>query len=298
MGVFVGVGISRRTTSVDILMVLLLFLLLLLLPSAPVFSANNLFSLVYKGCANQTFGESGDGISQQSMAALSSSLISQSAKTNFFKTSSSSSSSLFGLFQCRGDITQSDCSACVSHLPAMWVSLCGQSVAVRVQLNGCYGLYEVAGFPKVSGTKMLYKYCSSRSGGGTGFEEKRGTALAALQTGVVGVSGGSGFYATSYGSVYAMAQCEGDLSVADCGECVAEAIQKAQVECGGASAGQMYLSRCYITYSYYSHGVPKGGGSDDIGAASSNVISSSSGGSGDDRLFCLFNNVVDSIMKS
>lgn len=57
-----------------------------------------------------------------------------------------------------------------------------------------------------------------------------------------------------------MAQCEGDLSTGDCSQCVTQAVQHVEVECGGAPSGQVYLDKCYISYSYYPHGVPHGGG--------------------------------------
>ncbi|KAH0463364.1 hypothetical protein IEQ34_007946 [Dendrobium chrysotoxum] len=223
-------------------------------------SATSIFDIIYKGCANQQF--SGDGAAaQQTLSSLSSTLISQSSNSKFFKTSSSDQS-LFALFQCRGDLSSSDCSSCVAKAVPMWSFFCGDTVAARVQLAGCYALYQIAGFPQVTSTQMLYKTCGSGDGGGEGFEEKRDTALSSLQS---GVTAGGGFYATSYQSVYAMAQCQGDLSSADCGECVEKAVQKSQVECGGASSGQVYLDKCYISYSYYPNGVPNGGSGEDGG---------------------------------
>ncbi|ONK57323.1 uncharacterized protein A4U43_C10F18890 [Asparagus officinalis] len=232
----------------------ILLLLLLSLLFTPI-SAANLFTLVYKGCASQSFSNGG---SAQTLATLSSSLTAKSASSKFYKTTSSSSAgqSISGLFQCRGDLSNKDCAACVQNLLPMLSSLCGNAVAARVQLNGCYALYQVSGFPQISGTQMLFKTCGSGSAG-DGFEQKRDTAFANLQS---GMSSANGFYATSYQSVYAMAQCEGDLSGSDCSDCVQQAVQKSEVECGGASSGQVYLDKCYISYNYYPNGVPRDGG--------------------------------------
>nr|XP_029123198.1 plasmodesmata-located protein 2 [Elaeis guineensis] len=235
----------------------LAFVLAVVVSSISPSAAADLYTVVYKGCANQTSG--GGGASQQALAALISSLTAQASSAKFYKTTTSSSAggqALFGLFQCRGDLSSSDCSACVGRVLPMWSSLCGPSVAARIQLTGCYALYQVSGFPQVSGTQMLFKTCGSGSGGGD-FELKRDTAFAQLQS---GVAGGAGFYATRYASVYALAQCEGDLSTGDCGDCVSQAVQKSEVECGGAPSGQVYLDKCYISYSYYPNGVPHGGG--------------------------------------
>ncbi|CAA7398938.1 unnamed protein product [Spirodela intermedia] len=219
------------------------------------------YDLVYKGCANQSFPS--DGLAYpQALAALSSALVAKSAASMFYKTTTAGGGgqpSLFGLFQCRGDLSAADCAACVGRIPAMWGSLCGQTTAARIQLSGCYGLYEISGFPQVSGTKMLYKECGRSGGAGGGFEEKRDTAFASLESAMAAGSAG-GFYAAGNGNLRVMAQCEGDLSVADCAECVTESVQKAEVECGGASSGRMYLDKCYLSYGSFPDGGGGGGG--------------------------------------
>lgn len=86
---------------------------LLLHAPLPATSAD-LYALIYKGCANQSFP---GGVAPPSVAALSTTLSAQSASAKFYKTSSSpsaasSSTSVFGLFQCRGDLSASNCAAC------------------------------------------------------------------------------------------------------------------------------------------------------------------------------------------
>ncbi|GJN09135.1 hypothetical protein PR202_ga27114 [Eleusine coracana subsp. coracana] len=192
-------------------------------------SCADIYALIYKGCANQSFP---GGAVPPSVPALASTLSAQSSSAKFFKTSSSpGSASVFGLFQCRGDLSGSDCASCVSRAASSWSN--------------------------VSGVQMLFKTCGTGGGGGGDFEVRRDTAFAQLQSGIATSSGG--FVATSYQAVYAMAQCEGDLSTGDCGQCVTQAVQHVEVECGGASSGQVYLDKCYISYSYYPHGVPHGG---------------------------------------
>ncbi|KAG8095842.1 hypothetical protein GUJ93_ZPchr0013g35131 [Zizania palustris] len=166
----------------------LLLRVAILLSLLPVYGAD-VYSLVYKGCANHSFP---GGAVAPTVAALSSTLSLQSTSAKFYKTSSSSSSSstsVFGLFQCRGDLSGSDCSACVSRAMSSWSDVCGASVAARVQLTGCLALYEISGFPQVSGTQMLFKTCGTGGGGGTDFEMRRDTAFAQLGD-YVGVSNG------------------------------------------------------------------------------------------------------------
>ncbi|CAK9329229.1 unnamed protein product [Citrullus colocynthis] len=252
------------------------FLLFIISLASLVESGSDYTTLVYKGCAKQGFSDP-NGVYSQPLAALFGSLVSQSAKgSKFFKTTSGTAqTAITGLFQCRGDLSNSDCYNCVSKLPELADSLCGKTIAARVQLSGCYLLYEFPGFVQISGFEMLYKTCGATNIAGSGFEERRDTGLSVLENGVVS---GHGFYTTNYQSLYVLAQCEGDLGDSDCGECVKHAVQKAQVECGSSISGQVYLHKCFISYSYYPNGVPRRSSSPS--SSSSSSYSSSPSGMG------------------
>lgn len=232
-------------------------------------------TLVYKGCSKETFTDP-NGVYSQSLSALFGSLVSQSTKTKFYKsTSGNGQNSITGLFQCRGDLTNSDCYNCVSRLPVLSDKLCGKTIAARVQLLGCYLLYEVAGFSsQISGMQMLYKTCGAANSAAA--TEKRDTAFSVMENGVVS---GHGFYTTSYQSLYVLGQCEGDVGDSDCGQCVKNAVQRAQVECGSSISGQVFLHKCFISYSYYPNGVPSRSSSfSSASSSSSSSYSSSSSG--------------------
>ncbi|KAL6522788.1 Plasmodesmata-located protein 2 [Orobanche hederae] len=220
-------------------------------------SAADYTALVYKGCAKKAVSDPTNAYTQ-ALSSLFGNLVAQSSKSKFFKTTSGPSpTTITGLFQCRGDLSNPDCYNCVSKLPALLVKRCGRVVAARIQLLGCYMMYEGAGFPQVSGMEMLYKSCSRNNGDGAGFVEKRDTALNSLVNGMTSGGGGGVFFTTSYGGVYVLGQCEGDVGASDCVECVKSAVQRAQVECGSSTGGQVYLHKCFIGYSYYPNGMPK-----------------------------------------
>ncbi|KAJ8763937.1 hypothetical protein K2173_003719 [Erythroxylum novogranatense] len=232
---------------------LLLFLFLLLFANLAQ-AATDYTTLVYKGCAKQTFQDP-TGVYSQALSALFGSLVQQSTKAKFFNTTTGTGqTTITGLFQCRGDLSANDCYNCVSNLPVLTDKLCGKTIAARLQLYGCYMLYEVAGFSQISGMEMLFKTCGATNVAGTGFQERRDSAFQTLVNGVVS---GHGFYTTNYESVYLLGQCEGDVGDSDCGECVKSAVQRAQVECGSSISGQIYLHKCFISYSYYPNGVPR-----------------------------------------
>lgn len=252
-----------------------LFLSFLVFSSNLVHSVDDYTTLVYKGCAKQTFTDP-NGVYSQALSALFGTMVSQSMKTRFYKTTTGTSqTTISGLFQCRGDLSNSDCYSCVNELPQLANKLCGPTIAARIQLSGCYMLYEVAGFADVSGMEMLYKVCGRNNIAGSGFEEKRDTALNMLESGVVS---GHGFYAANYQALYVLGQCEGDVGDSDCGECVNIAAQRAQSECGSSVSGQVYLHKCFISYSYYPNGVPKGSTPASYSAPSTSSTSSGIGG--------------------
>ncbi|KAG4910931.1 hypothetical protein JHK87_057047 [Glycine soja] len=254
----------------------LFLLLFLILFTNLAESASDYTTLVYKGCSKETFTDP-NGVYSQALSSLFGSLVSQSTKAKFFKaTAGSGQSSMTGLFQCRDDLSNSDCYNCVSRLPVLSDKLCGKTTAARIQLLGCYMLYEVVGFTQISGMQILYKTCGGTNAAGRGFEERRDTAFSVMENGVVT---GHGFYATSYQSLYVMGQCEGDVGDSDCGECVKSAVQRAQVECGSSISGQVYLHKCFISYSYYPNGVP-GRHSSSASSSSNSYSSSSSSSSG------------------
>uniref|UniRef100_A0A5B7B757 Putative cysteine-rich repeat secretory protein 11 n=1 Tax=Davidia involucrata TaxID=16924 RepID=A0A5B7B757_DAVIN len=216
-------------------------------------SSSDNTNLVYKGCADQKFQDP-NGVYTQTLKTLFDTLVSQSSSVKFFKnTTGEDQSAIFGLFQCRGDLTNVDCSNCVSKLPDMSQKLCGKTIAARIQLSGCYMRYEVVGFKQVSGTELLYKVCGSTQASGTGFGDRLDSALGEIEK---GVGSGDGFYTGSYESVYVLGQCEGDLASGDCVDCVKNAVERAKSECGTSISSQIYLQECYISYTYYPNGVP------------------------------------------
>ncbi|KAK9724229.1 hypothetical protein RND81_05G057300 [Saponaria officinalis] len=212
-------------------------------------------TLVYKGCSKQAVSDP-TGAYSQSLNTLTSTLIQQSSRSKFYKTTTGGpQSTISGLFQCRGDLSSGDCYNCVSKLPQISDNLCGKVSASRIQLLGCYMLYEVSGFTQISGLQMLFKVCSPTNVAGSGFEMRRDTALQVMVNGV-NAGNSHGFYTTTYQGVYVLGQCQGDLGAADCGLCVKSAVEKAQVECGSSLSGQVYLHKCFISYGYYPNGVP------------------------------------------
>ncbi|CAJ1899472.1 unnamed protein product [Sphenostylis stenocarpa] len=226
------------------------------IPTSPADNTN----LIYKGCADQKMPDP----YSQNLKPLLSSLVAESVQKGFAATTQNA---LTGAFQCRGDLTSSDCHSCVSKILDMLGRLCGggePAAAARVQLSGCYLRYEVVGFKQVPATQLLYKVCGSRRVvDGGGFEARRDAAFGMAENGVQ--SSGNLFYTGSYQSLYVLGQCEGNLGNADCGACIRSAAEQTKDQCGYSISAQVYLQNCYISYSFYPNGVPTSSSSSEGG---------------------------------
>ncbi|GJZ27978.1 cysteine-rich repeat secretory protein 11-like protein isoform X1 [Tanacetum coccineum] len=224
-------------------------------------TSTDLTTLIYKGCANQNFQNNNNPT--QTLTTLFNNLVQRSTTLNFYKTTSNSTAiSITGLYQCRGDLSHTDCNTCVQTLQNTIQTVCNpNTLAARAHLTGCYMLYEAVNFPQAPDTEVLYKKCGSGRVGGTGsgFGEKMEVVFGMV---VKGVGEGKGYYAGGYESVYVLGQCEGDLGESECVNCVRNATLVAKGECLdlGFVSGHVYLQRCWLSYTFYPDGVPGGDG--------------------------------------
>ncbi|XP_031501795.1 plasmodesmata-located protein 2 [Nymphaea colorata] len=251
------------TSAAVVLLAFCISAISFLLPTGE--AAQNLLEVVYQGCSSTTFPKNGGF--DQTLTSLFSTLTSQASQSRFYKTSAGSGDhAISALFQCRGDLSNGDCSDCVKRLPEEANRLCGPTTAARVQLQGCYLQYTAGDPNQVSGTELLYSKCASSRVTDSTFLQMRQAAFSDVQN---GIQGGSGFYTVDDGGVYALGQCEGDLSISDCGVCLKSAFREIENRCGGVKSGQVYLSRCYATYAYYPDGGAGGYGNYGAGGGSS-----------------------------
>ena len=243
--------------------ILIFFFVSLSLPCVnPISDSNN--SIIFKSCSDQTILTTNQSHSQ-ALSSLFQALVSQSSKSKFFKTTELSDAddqtAISGLFQCREDITNKDCQNCVKTLPGITTNLCKQASSARVQLQECYIRYEpediyLEKYYSQNEVVLLHKTCGQESNQVAGFEEMRNEAFLALEDAIVEEGGRGGFCKMNYELVQVMVQCEGEMEACECGECVNMAVEVAKEECGKAVSAEIYLDKCFLSYSYYPHGIP------------------------------------------
>lgn len=199
-----------------------------------------------------------------------------SAYNKFTIVASSPQDVVYGLFQCRGDLSMPECAACVAHAVSRLGAICSHTCGGAVQLQGCYAKYDNNTFLGLEDKTEVLKRCGPSDGYDVDSMGWRDAVLASL------ASSAGPFREGGSGKVMGMTQCVGDLSARQCQDCVAEAIRRLKVECGTGVYGDIFLAKCYARYSttgaqLFSKG-NDGGKSRDRGAKTFAIIAGLLGG--------------------
>ncbi|KDP25790.1 hypothetical protein JCGZ_22512 [Jatropha curcas] len=216
------------------------FLLFLL----PITSPSSTDSFVFFGCTQQKYLP--DSPYESNINSLLTSLVNSatySSYNNYTIMGSSPQDVVYGLFQCRGDLSMPDCATCVAKAVSQLGGLCSETCGGALQLQGCYVKYDNATFLGVEDKTVVLKKCGPSIGYDTAAMSIRDAVFSGLlRTGAPYRAGGSG-------EVQGLAQCVGDLSVEECQDCLTEAITRLKGDCGTAVYGDMFLAKCYARYS-------------------------------------------------
>ncbi|KAK1309176.1 Cysteine-rich repeat secretory protein 60 [Acorus calamus] len=159
----------------------------------------------------------------------------------------SSAPSSFGLYQCRGDLSVSDCQSCIQSSLTQIGSLCPFALGASLQLLGCFIRYDNSSFVGAQDKGLVLKRCGgsvANNGGGDYGAQREGV--------LTGIVSGTGMYRTAGrgggGAVQGEAQCEGDMDAKTCGDCLGDAVGTLRSACGDAVSGEVYLVKCYARY--------------------------------------------------
>ncbi|KAL6635085.1 hypothetical protein ACP70R_027756 [Stipagrostis hirtigluma subsp. patula] len=224
---------------------LLPVLLLLLTHTAT--SADDYSAFVYAGCSQGRY-DAGSQYASGVDSVLTS--VANSAPytpyANFTSPpAAGAGSSVVGLYQCRSDLPASVCSGCVRSAISRLSSLCAWAFGGAVQLRACFVRYGNDTFLGKQDTAVLFKKCGGTPGDAGGVA-MRDSALGALVA--AAAPAGGGYRAGGSGAVQAMSQCVGDLDAKECSDCVSAATAQLKAGCGYATAGEVYLGKCYARF--------------------------------------------------
>ncbi|KAJ7950943.1 Cysteine-rich repeat secretory protein like [Quillaja saponaria] len=200
---------------------------------------------IYTGCSQEKYQPNAPF--EGNLNSFLTSVISSSSQVSYnsFAIGNGSSTpaegTIYGLYQCRGDLKTTDCSKCIESCVNQISLVCPYSLGASLQLEGCYLRYEHIDFLSKLDTSLRYRKCSKAVNNDVEFFRRRDDVLDDLQA-------ASGFRVSTSGLVEGYAQCLGDLSAADCSSCLADAVGKLKTSCGSAAAADVFLAQCYARY--------------------------------------------------
>ncbi|MED6121993.1 Plasmodesmata-located protein 7, variant 2 [Stylosanthes scabra] len=196
-------------------------------------------TFVYGGCTQQRYNPSTPY--ESNLNSLLGSLVNSatfSAYNNLTVLSSTQSGVAYGLYQCRGDLAMPDCASCVARAVSRAGELCPATCGGAVQLDGCFVKYDNVAFVGVEDKSVVLRKCGSHSG------------VYDSEAVLVGLaSSGGNFRVGGSGQVKGLAQCTGDLSAAECQDCVGEAVRRLRSDCAASDYGDVFLGKCYARFS-------------------------------------------------
>ncbi|KAJ0677764.1 putative Gnk2-like domain-containing protein [Helianthus annuus] len=174
------------------------------------------YSNVYLKCSQVNFTSMTPY--ESNVNSLFTSLVDSASLYNFNKFETSpQNDGVYGLFQCRGDLSSPNCKECVASSVGQLKTTCSLSIGGEIQLEECFVKYDDTSF--------------------FGAQDKME---------LVGTD--NTFVGGDFGSIQGVAQCVQDLSLSDCQDCLAEASGRLRSGCETSTWGDMYLGKCYIRY--------------------------------------------------
>ncbi|XP_061992378.1 plasmodesmata-located protein 6 [Rosa rugosa] len=232
----------------------LFFLVNLSFFTSPSSSATDTF--IYGGCSQLKFSPGSPY--EMKLNSILASVVNSAMFTTYnnftVPGSSGTADTLYGVFQCRGDLSGNDCAQCVARAVSQLGTLCLDACGGALQLDGCFVKYDNATFLGVEDKTVVMKKCGPSSGYDSEGLTRRDAVLAYL-----GTSDGAyrPFRVSGAGNVQGVAQCVGDLSPSECQDCLSDAVGQLRAGCGTSTWGDLFLAKCYARYSeggYHSQG--------------------------------------------
>ncbi|TVU01629.1 hypothetical protein EJB05_52902, partial [Eragrostis curvula] len=230
-------------------------------PTLPTSNADNLTLLMFSECTENASYTSGSAF-QTNLDALLSSLPAAAASSAGFaeNVTGAAPDQAYGLAQCRGDITASDCRACLELSAQQLVAnTCPFKTGALSVYEGCLLRYSGASFfgqadPSTSAPRH---WCDPLSGNTTQTEQFPQQLNALMGSLVDKASGSPRMFAAgtadlpSYQKLYGMARCTQDLSRGNCDLCLTNAVSAITQQCDKHVTGRILYRSCSIRFQVY-----------------------------------------------
>ncbi|XP_028800479.1 plasmodesmata-located protein 8-like [Neltuma alba] len=215
-------------------------------------------TFIYAGCSQEKYEPNTEF--ESNLNSFLSSAFSSSSQFSYhsFSIGNNNESSItltdpatiYGLYQCRGDLQPIDCRTCVETSIHQITLVCPYSFGAILQLEGCYLRYEHVDFLGKADTSLRFRRCRKPvKQVDIDFFRRRDAVVTDLL-----MAANNGFRVSREGFVEGVAMCLGDLRAADCSSCLGETVGKMKSLCGTQAAeAAVFLAQCYVHYRAYGY---------------------------------------------
>ncbi|KAI3889550.1 hypothetical protein MKW92_038704 [Papaver armeniacum] len=182
------------------------------------------------------------------------SLVSNGSINGFFNTSvgTNPNNTVYGLVQCRGDISMDDCRTCLNESSVVVIQKCSNHMDADTRLETCLLRYSSTRFfGEVDKSMVVFSLVRENVSNPTVFNRQLGILMNNLESNASLKSSkfevGSIMY-TDFSSIYGMVQCTQDLSSYSCTSCLQDMISRIPGYLNGLKQGHIFTQSCFLRY--------------------------------------------------
>ncbi|XP_062081009.1 cysteine-rich repeat secretory protein 55-like [Humulus lupulus] len=164
---------------------------------------------------------------------------------------------VYGLAQCRGDVSTEDCSSCVQDAAKQIKQRCPNEADARIWYDYCFLRYNnKSSFIGQVNTSPGILYANVQDVNdpesfkkvlGALMDQIRGEAVEPKNEGL----GKGQTQISTFQTLYALVQCTRDLAHIDCAQCLAIALENFDNFCNNKKGCRVLYSSCYVRYELY-----------------------------------------------
>ncbi|KAL5865823.1 hypothetical protein ACOSQ3_003337 [Xanthoceras sorbifolium] len=184
-------------------------------------------------------------------------LVSKAAITGYIATSyGKDQDTVYGMAQCRGDLSSKDCSNCIQDAAKQIRQRCSNQFDARIWYDYCFLRYNNRSFTgKVDTSFGIYYFNVENVTDPTTFNKELGDLMDKIKSqAVLPKNQGLGRGRTvlsPFVTLYALVQCTRDLSQLDCAQCLAIAVGNFPNFCNSRKGCRVLYTSCYVRYELY-----------------------------------------------
>ncbi|VFQ58948.1 unnamed protein product [Cuscuta campestris] len=197
---------------------------------------------------------------RSNLNSLLSALASNATRPNGFYNSTFGGgvSAAYGMFMCRGDVSASDCRACVIDAGEQILKACPVQTDSVIWYSNCMLRYSNASmFGRSDASFGLIIRNSQNDSQPARFMDSVGNTLNAVAVAAAAGDGSGRKFATleanfsAFEKIYALGQCTPDLSELDCRSCLTRGIGQLPGCCYSAKGARTVYPSCNVRYEVY-----------------------------------------------